>query len=62
MKSVKVQGIFVGSREMFEAMNNCISENNLKPVVDQVFEFGEAREALKTMESASHFGKIVVKV
>jgi NADPH:quinone reductase-like Zn-dependent oxidoreductase len=62
MKSVKVQGIFVGSREMFEAMNNCISENNLKPVVDQVFAFGEAREALKTMESASHFGKIVVKV
>jgi NADPH:quinone reductase-like Zn-dependent oxidoreductase len=62
MKSVKVQGIFVGSREMFEEMNNCISENKLKPVVDQVFAFGEAREALKTMESATHFGKIVVKV
>lgn len=62
MKSIKVQGIFVGSREMFEAMNNCILENNLKPVVDQVFEFNKAREALKMMESASHFGKIVVKV
>lgn len=62
MKSIKVQGIFVGSREMFEAMNNCISENNLKPVVHQVFEFGEVREALKMMESASHFGKIVIKV
>ncbi len=62
MKAVKLQGIFVGSRQMFETMNKCISENNLKPVVDQVFEFSEAREALKTMESASHFGKIVVKV
>ena len=57
-----VQGIFVGSREMFEAMNACIAENKLKPVVDRVFEFSEAREALKTMESATHFGKIVVKV
>lgn len=62
MKAVKLQGIFVGSREMFEAMNNCIAENNLQPVVDKVFEFSQAREALKTMESASHFGKIVVKV
>lgn len=61
MKSIKVQGIFVGSREMFEEMNACISENDLKPVVDKVFDFSQAREALKTMESASHFGKIVVK-
>jgi len=62
MKYIRLQGIFVGSREMFEAMNACIAENKLKPVVDRVFEFSEAREALKTMESATHFGKIVVKV
>ena len=47
---------------MFEAMDKCISENKLKPVVDKIFEFDQAREALKTMESASHFGKIVVKI
>jgi 2-desacetyl-2-hydroxyethyl bacteriochlorophyllide A dehydrogenase len=62
MKSIKVQGIFVGSRQMFEDMNNCISENKLKPVVDRVFEFSEVKSALKTMESGSHFGKIVVKI
>ena len=62
MKSIKVQGIFVGSRQMFEEMNNCISENKLKPVVDQEFEFSEVKSALKTMESGSHFGKIVVKI
>jgi len=62
MKAVKMQGIFVGSREMFEEMNEFISENKLKPVVDKVFEFSEAKIALKTMESASHFGKIVVKI
>ncbi|MCU0239337.1 MAG: NAD(P)-dependent alcohol dehydrogenase [Pyrinomonadaceae bacterium] len=62
MKAIKLQGIFVGSREMFEAMNDCISENKIQPIVDKTFEFEEAKEALKTMQSASHFGKIVVKV
>ena len=62
MKAVKLQGIYVGSREMFEEMNEFISKNLIKPVVDKVFEFEEAREALKYMESGSHFGKIVVKI
>jgi 2-desacetyl-2-hydroxyethyl bacteriochlorophyllide A dehydrogenase len=62
MKSIKLQGIFVGSRVMFEAMNECISANKLKPVVHKVFEFSEVKDALKIMENASHFGKIVVEV
>jgi NADPH:quinone reductase-like Zn-dependent oxidoreductase len=62
MKAVKMQGIFVGSLQMFEDMNRLICQHNLKPVVDKVFEFGEAREALNYMESGSHFGKIVVKI
>lgn len=63
MKSVKLQGIFVGSRQMFERLNQMLClHTHLKPVVDTVFEFGEAREALKRMESASHFGKIVVRI
>lgn len=61
MKSINVQGIFVGSRAMFEAMNRAISLNMMKPVVDRVFQFDEAREALKYMESGAHFGKIVIK-
>jgi NADPH:quinone reductase-like Zn-dependent oxidoreductase len=62
MKAIKMQGIFVGSRVMFEEMNNFISENSLHPVIDKVFEFQEAREALKYMESGSHFGKVVVNI
>ncbi len=62
MKAVRLQGIFVGSREMFEEMNGFIREHYLKPVVDKEFAFDEAKDALKYMESGSHFGKIVVKV
>ncbi len=62
MKAIKMHGIFVGSLEMFESMNECISENNLKPIVDKTFQFEDAKKALKTMESGSHFGKLVVEI
>lgn len=61
MKAVDVQGIFVGSRVMFEAMNKAIEQNALKPVVDKVFPFAELPDALRHMKGASHFGKIVVR-
>lgn len=62
MKGIRVQGIFVGSRAMFEDMNLMIESSELKPVIDSVYEFEDAREALLHMSEASHFGKIVVSV
>jgi NADPH:quinone reductase-like Zn-dependent oxidoreductase len=61
-KQIQVQGIFVGSREMFEAMNRAIALHHLRPVVDRVFPFEEAREALRYLESGKHLGKIVIRV
>jgi NADPH:quinone reductase-like Zn-dependent oxidoreductase len=62
MKNARVQGIYVGSREMFEAMNRAIALHKLRPVVDRVFGFEEIRQALQHMESGAHFGKICLKV
>ncbi len=61
MKLVKLQGLLVGSRQMFEDMNRAIEVSQLKPVIDKVFPFEKAREALKYLESGAHFGKIVIK-
>jgi NADPH:quinone reductase-like Zn-dependent oxidoreductase len=61
MKSVRVTGIFVGSRAMFEDMNRAIAVAQLRPVVDRVFTFEQAPDALRYMESAGHFGKIVIR-
>jgi NADPH:quinone reductase-like Zn-dependent oxidoreductase len=61
-KQLRVQGIYVGSRAMFEQMNAAVIEAKLRPVVDRVFAFDQAREAFLHMESASHFGKIVIRV
>ncbi len=54
--------IAVGSREMFEAMNRAIDVHRLKPVVDRVFPLAEIAEALRHLESGSHFGKIVISL
>lgn len=62
MKNVRVQGIFVGSRAMFEAMNRAIALHQLRPVVDRVFPLAEVRQAFRLMESAAHFGKICVQL
>jgi NADPH:quinone reductase-like Zn-dependent oxidoreductase len=57
---LRLQGIYVGSREMFEAMNAAIALHHLKPVVDRVVPFSEARQAYEMLESGKHFGKIVI--
>jgi NADPH:quinone reductase-like Zn-dependent oxidoreductase len=62
MKNVRVQGIYVGSREMFEAMNRAIALHKLRPVVDRIFGFAEIRQALQYMESGAHFGKICLRM
>lgn len=59
-KSLTVQGIYVGSREMFEAMNQAIQQHQIKPIIDRVFPFAEARKAYHYLKSAAHFGKVVI--
>jgi NADPH:quinone reductase-like Zn-dependent oxidoreductase len=60
-KNIRVQGIYVGSREMFEAMNRAIALHKTRPIIDRVFPFEEAREALAYLESGAHFGKICIR-
>jgi len=60
LKGGKLQGIFVGSRAMFEDMNRAMSVNGMKPVIDKVFPFEDAAEAYKYQWEKKHFGKIVI--
>ncbi|MGL5941537.1 MAG: zinc-dependent alcohol dehydrogenase family protein [Waterburya sp.] len=57
---LRIQGIYVGNRQMFEEMNAAISLHRLKPIVDQVVPFSEAKKAYELLESGKHFGKIVI--
>jgi NADPH:quinone reductase-like Zn-dependent oxidoreductase len=61
MNSIRLQGIYVGSRAMFERMNRAIELWKIKPVVDRVFAWTDFPKALEYMEHASHFGKICLR-
>ena len=61
-KALRIVPTYVGSRVMFEDMLRAMSREKTKPVIDRVFPFAEAREALRYMESGGHFGKIVISV
>ncbi len=60
VRNTRVHGLFVASRAQYVAMNRAISLHQLKPVVDRVFPFTEARAAYDYLESAKHFGKVVI--
>ncbi len=59
---IRIQGIAVGSRARFEAMNRAIAQHQLKPVVDSTFALEKAGDAFRHLQSGKHFGKIVVTI
>ena len=59
---ITVSGIYVGSREDFEAMNAFIEQHKIKHVVDKVFDFKDAQAAFDLMEADNFFGKIVIRL
>jgi len=61
MQNVRVQGVIVGHREGFEAMNRAVASAGLRPVVDKVLPWTEAREALEYLRSGKHFGKVCLQ-
>ena len=61
-KGLRVTGINIGSRAMFEAMNRVITTAKLKPVVDKTFPIDDTIAAYKDFATGKHFGKVVVTI
>ena len=61
-KNIKIQGTYVGSVAVMSDMVRAIDVNGMKPVVDRIFDFEEARDALRFQKSGGHFGKVVISV
>jgi NADPH:quinone reductase-like Zn-dependent oxidoreductase len=60
-RHVRIQGIYVGSREMFEEMNRAIAQHRLSPVIARRFGFEQARAAYDYLASGAHTGKVVIR-
>ena len=57
-----VRPVFVGSVAMLRSLAQAIVANRIHPVIDQVFPFDRAGDALAMLATGSHFGKIVISV
>jgi NADPH:quinone reductase-like Zn-dependent oxidoreductase len=55
-----IHGIYVGSVEMFKAMNKIIFDHKIQPVIDKTFAFSDALDAYRHLAAAKHFGKVVI--
>lgn len=62
MKRARIQGISVGSRDMFEDLLRAVALHRIKPVIHRVYPFEAAREAIEAQRRGEHVGKLVVAV
>jgi NADPH:quinone reductase-like Zn-dependent oxidoreductase len=62
LKGGSLQGIGVGSTAMFEAMNQAIEINRIKPIVHRVFPFEKAADAFRALASGDFVGKLVIGI
>jgi NADPH:quinone reductase-like Zn-dependent oxidoreductase len=60
--NITVNGLYVGSRENFEAMNAFVVKHKVKPIIDKVIDFKNADTAYQLMESGDFLGKIVIRM
>jgi NADPH:quinone reductase-like Zn-dependent oxidoreductase len=62
MQQQRLQGVTVGSVEDLQAMMDAIAINRMKPVIDKIYPFDQAKEAFSHMEGAAHFGKVAIAI
>lgn len=61
-KQLSVLGSTMGTPDDFRGMLALFGQGKLRPVVDQVFPLADAGRALRRMEQAAQFGKIVMRI
>ncbi|HEV8246367.1 MAG TPA: NAD(P)-dependent alcohol dehydrogenase [Polyangiaceae bacterium] len=60
MRNVRLQGVFVGPRSSFEAMNRALEAHAVRPALDRTFALEEFAAAFEQLASGRHFGKVCI--
>lgn len=61
-RNVTLKGICVGPKDRLEEAVQLYQQKGIHPIVDKVFAFDQAKEALEYVAAGRHFGKVVVRV
>ncbi|NKB43899.1 MAG: zinc-binding dehydrogenase [Alphaproteobacteria bacterium] len=62
LKNLTIRGIIVGSRRMFVDCLAAMEANNIKPIIDRVFDWDDIYECIEYMRSGDKLGKIVIRI
>lgn len=60
-RRLTIHGVYVGSVSMFERFVAALEQSRIRPIVDRVFAFDDARAAYEHLASGQHMGKDVVR-
>ena len=61
-RNTVLRGIYVGSRQMFQAMNAAVALHQIHPVIDRTFDFAQAKDAYHHLKGQTHVGKVVIRI
>ena len=62
IRDLTLKGIVVGSRRMMVDMVRAMAQHRIRPVIDRVYEFEQANEALAYFATTDKIGKVVIRV
>jgi D-arabinose 1-dehydrogenase-like Zn-dependent alcohol dehydrogenase len=60
-RNLTMVGLLNGPKDRLEELLDFTAKHNVKPVIDRVFSFDEAKTALEYLWSGSHFGKVIIQ-
>ncbi|VVP86856.1 Phthiocerol/phenolphthiocerol synthesis polyketide synthase type I PpsC [Pseudomonas fluorescens] len=60
-RQTTIRGIAVAPRSSFDRMNEFLNEHKIRPVIDHVYPFDQARQAYEHLAKGA-FGKVVIKI
>jgi zinc-binding alcohol dehydrogenase/oxidoreductase len=61
-KQLNIMGTTMGSSKEFGAMLGLMEDKHLQPIIDQVFPFSDAEQAMRKMDNSEQFGKLVLRI
>lgn len=62
IRDLTIKGIVVGSRRMMVDMVKALEKHDLRPIIDRVYEFDRANEALEYFAKGGKIGKVMIRV
>ena len=62
MKGLTIKGVIVGSRCMLQDLVQAAADHDIRPVIDRVYPFEQALDAVRYMASGQKIGKVAIEV